>query len=325
MYKLLEQVPSKRILLVIILLSMAVFIGQLCEAGGFSLDNMPDVIRLILDQTQYFVGLMIISFLFIVTVIKKYDAIPNDLFRNIKWYFIILFINDFLILFLRVIQKSNIVTLQNGFSGVGAFYLILAAIRSVTDLVLTSAAAGILVWGLANYKFVQQESATALKKLGPAIIWLIVFKVIVTIPVSLTGIVTNRTLYIWSLVLSQMSQLAIAFLFYWVVKEHQQQNKTRFFAYLTSYFGLNFLITGLNFTYAIGSFSLLQKFSTGEIETLGGFGKVVLFMSLLSQVAQNYLMYTAIDGYSEEETIANQEVPEIETADTLMAGSNISN
>lgn len=318
MNELTDWVKEKGVLAAVVVLSLAVFAGQIVEAGAFSLENLPDAVRAVVDPVQYMVGMMIVGFIFILTVIKKYESLPNPFLVTLKWYFAILFLNHFLVLVLRIIQKSNILSFTNAFSSVGKLYLIFASVRSITDLTITSAATYILVRGLVRYKFIDGDSTQ--NTTGRTILLLILFKWIVSIPVNMTGLLTNQTLFVWSLGLSQVSGLAIMALIYRIVREHRQHYGIKFFDNLDWYFGITLFIMGLNFVYNIGTYGLIQRFPAGEIGMLGGFGKIVLYMSFLSQVARNYLMYNAINGYDEGAAVIKKEMAAMETPDVTLAG-----
>lgn len=289
---------QKKISVLVIVVSILVVIGQVAESwAGYFLD-LPASLRMYFDPLQYFIGLMFICFIFIVTAIDKYETTPNPLLNTIKRYFVVLFLNDFFMLLLKIIQKSNVVTLKNGFTGIGKFYLFLSSARYITDLTMTSVAIFILISGLALYKTIGEECEIP-QKLCNIMLFLVVFKWVVSLPVNLTGYITSQAWYTWSLALSQSAQIIIVALLYWVVKENHQKYRTKFFYYFTWYYGITFFLTGLTFTYSMGSYGLLQRFPAGEVQVLGGFGQFVVFASYMASIILNYIIYLAISGYSE--------------------------
>lgn len=305
---------EKSRLYTVIVLTMAIFIGQVVDAGAFSLEDLPDAVRDVIDPVQYMIGMMLISLILILRVIRKYEVLPNSFLVTLKWYFVILFLNDFIVLILRIIQKSNILSFTNSFSGVGKIYMVFASIRAITDLTISSVAAGLLVYGLARYRFVNEEAGNGQAKLGRIIIFLICVKVISSVPVNMTGLLTNQALFIVSMFISQTTGLAVAGLFYLMIKKMSETYKTGFFKTLKAYFLITLAVTGLTFIYSISTYSLLSRFPAGEMGSLGAFGNFVLFVSLTAGAVQNYLMYTAINGYDEGETIVKREMVPLETA-----------
>lgn len=313
-----EKVLSeKSYMYAVILLTVAIFIGQVVEAGAFSLEDLPDFVRDVIDPVQYMIGMMIISLILIVRVIKKYEVLPNRFLVTMKWYFVILFLNDFIVLIFRVIQKSNILSFTNSFSGVGKIYMVFATTRAITDLTVSSVASGLFVYGLARYRFVNGETRNDQTKLSRIIILLIFIKVLSSIPVNMTGLLTNQTLFIVSLGISQTAGMAVTALVYLMVRKSSEAYRTGFFKTLTTYFLITLSVTALNFIYSISTYGLVSRFPAGEMGSLGAFGNMVLFISLIAGAVQNYLMYNAVNGYDEGENILKQEMASIETTNTI--------
>lgn len=308
---------DKSYLYTVILLTLAIFVGQVVEAGAFSLEDLPDSLRDVIDPIQYMIGMMVISLILIIKVIRKYEVLANPFLVTLKWYFVILFLNDFIVLILRVIQKSNILSFTNSFSGVGKVYLIFASIRATTDLTISSVALGLFVYGLARYRFVNGETRDHQLKLSRMAILLILVKVVSSVPVNMTGLLTNQTVFILSMVISQTAGLAVAALIYLMIKKRSETCRTSFFKTLTSYFLITLFVTALNFIYSISTYGLLSRFPAGEMGSLGAFGNLVLFVSLSAGGVQNYLMYTAVNGYDEGETVIKREMVTLETSNTI--------
>ncbi len=311
---------ENRYLVAVILLSIAIFVGQVVDAGAFSLENLPDAFRAVFDPMQFMVGMLIISFIFVITSIRKYELIPNPLLNIIKWYFSIVLINDFIVLVFRVVQKSNILSFTNSFSGTGKLYLILASMRSITDLTISSAAVCLLVYGLARYKFVHDDGPLSANRMGRIILIFVVIRWVFSIPVNMTGLLTNQRIFVVSLIVSLLAGLVSMVLIYLMVKQQRNRHKTTFFKNLTRYFSIGLLVVALNFIYSISSFGLIQRFPAGEIEMLGGFGKLVLFITLVSQAVQNYYMYKALDGYNEDEAVVFKGNAAVELPHAVMTG-----
>lgn len=311
---------EKGLFAAVILLSIAVFAGQVVDAGAFSLEDLPDALRSVIDPIQYMVGMLIISFILVIAAIRKYESIPNPLLNTLKRYFVILFINDFIVLVFRVIQKSNILSFTNSFTGSGKLYLILASMRSITDLTITSAATCLLVYGLARYKFVETDGLSSVNRFGRLIIISVLIKWAFAIPVNMTGLLTNQTVFVSSLVVTLSAGLTSIVLIYLMVKEQRSRFNTSFFNNLTYYFGISLIAGVLNFIYSISTYGLLHRFPAGEMGMLGGFGKLVLFITLLTQVIQNYYMYKAVNGYNEGEPEAVRQTISVETPQATVTG-----
>ncbi len=311
MKQLSERQKEKFTGVLIILLGFAVLAGQIAETQSGLLRDVSHVLRMYIDPIQYMIAISILNFIFVVTAIRKYEQYPNPFLDTLKWYFAILMISDFLVMFLRIVQKSNLIPLKGGLVvGLGQTYMMLASVRGMIELTLTSAAAFLLVYGLVRYTPVaegRQENPLLLNGpavgpssvIGRTILGLIVFHWVIAIPVNLSFFISSRGIYAWSLGLSQAAQVGIAALIYWVVKEYHQRYRTRFFDYLSMYYGLNLLLAGLIFTYSMGSFGIMQRYPAGEVELMGAFGQFVFYISRLAFIPMSYFMYRAIFGYTE--------------------------
>lgn len=312
------SLKANRYLVAVILLSIAIFAGQVVDAGAFSLEDLPDILRAVFDPIQFMVGMLIISFIFVLISIRKYEVVPNPLLNTIKWYFSIILVNDFIVLLFRVVQKSNILSFSNSFSGTGKLYLMLASMRSITDSTISSLAVCLLVYGLARYKFVHDDVPMSVNRMGRIIIIFIMIKWAFSIPVNLTGLLNNQTIFVVSLIVNLSAGLISLALIYLMVKNLRTRYKTIFFDNLTRYFTVGLIALVFNFIYSISSYGLIQRFPAGEIEMLGGFGTLVLFVTLVSQGVQNYFMYKAIDGYSEDETMIARGNVSVETPQAVV-------
>jgi len=300
--KLSEQQKGQIIAGLVIVLSISVLLGQVAETRSGFLGDLSYLLRQYIDPIQYMIGLLMINFILVLTAIKKYEKYPNPFLDTLKVYFSILLVNDFLMLILRVIQKSNFFVLKNSMTvGLGKTYTILASARGVVDLTLTSAATLILVYGLVRYSPLNRPGTGGYQSLSGVLPVLVAMVWLVSIPVNLAGLLSGRVLYAWSLGLSQAGQLIVTGLIYWIVKEYHQRYRTRFFEYLTWYYGVSFVLAGLVFTYSMGSFGLMQRFPTGEIEMLGAFGQFVFYVSRMTNALLVYVMFLAVAGYTEPE------------------------
>ena len=294
--------------IIVILLGFAVLAGQIAETQSGLLRDVSHVLRMYVDPIQYMVAMLILNFILVITAIRKYEHYPNPFLDTLKWYFTILMISDFLVMVLRIIQKNNLVPLKGGLVvGLGQTYMMLASVRGIIELTLTSTAVFLLVYGLTRYAPAgpgsvpvnQIPAAKPPVMTTRTILGLLVFHWLTAVPVNLSAIITSRGIYAWSLGLSQAAQVGIAALIYWVVKEYHQCYRTRFFDYLNRYYGLNLLLAGLIFTYSMGSFGIMQRYPAGEIELMGGFGQFVFYVTRLAFIPMNYFIYRAIIGYEE--------------------------
>lgn len=293
-----EQQKQKILGWVVILLGVSVMLGQVVETSSSSFRDLISTLRLYVDPVQYMVGMLIINFILVFSAIRRYEQYPNPFLDTLKWYFSVLLINDFLVLLLRVFQKSNLVSLRNNLGfGMGKAYLVLATLRGLTDLTLTSIAVLIMVYGLMRYAPEGSKPLAMRRHLGKAMIGLVTIQWAASIPVNLTMLVSG-TLYAWSLGISQAAQVILAASVFWVVKEHHQKYHTRFFRYLTNYYLLTMIITGLVFTYSMGSYGVLQRLPVGESNVIGGFGLLVFYISRGAYIVLNYIMFQAINNYS---------------------------
>lgn len=290
---------KKPLALLIIVLSIAVTIGQIAETRPSYFQEVLYQLGAIIDPVQYMVGLLIINFIFVILAIKKYEKVPNPFLNTLKWFFTILFINDFFSLLFKVFQRSNIISLKNGFTGIGKTYLAVASAKSVTELTTTSIALFVFIYGLARYSPLNLNENIVGKKLKNVLLYLIIIKWVVSLPLCFTGFLESRMLFGWSLVLSQVAQITTTALIYWIVKGYQQVYDGDFFKNLTRYYVVSLTLAFLTFTYSIGSFQLLQRYPAGEIGTLGSFGQFVYDISLFAQIALNYFMYQAVSNYYE--------------------------
>ncbi|PKM82975.1 MAG: hypothetical protein CVU89_02275 [Firmicutes bacterium HGW-Firmicutes-14] len=295
---------EKTIAAIVVVLSISVLAGHVAESGNGWFRDLSYTLRQFIDPVQYMISMLVLNFIFVIAAIRKYKQYPNPFIDTLKWYFSILMINDFLILVLRIIQKENFITLSSGMTfGVGRSYMMLAAARGMLDLTMTSAATLLLVYGLIKYRPCNGEGPPGIgEKIGRTMLGLIVFNWLVSIPVNFSGFMSGRALFAWSLGMGQLAQVGIAALIYWVVKEYHRHYHMRFYRYLTWYFGISFILTGLNFTYSMGSFGIIQRFPAGEVELIGGFGQFVYYLSRITQVLLNYIMFIAITGYAEQNT-----------------------
>jgi len=306
-----EQQKERLIGIIVILLGVAVLAGQIAETQSGLLRDVSHVLRMYIDPIQYMIAMLILNFILVITAIRKFEHYPNPFLDTLKWYFAILMISDFLVMVLRIIQKNNLIPLKNGLVvGLGQTYMMLAAVRGIIELTLTSAAVFLLVYGLTRYAPLGRVSSgnIPVDQIPAAkppvtttriILGLIVFHWLTAVPVNLSGIITSRGIYAWSLGLSQAAHVGIAVLIYWVVKEYHQRYRTRFFDYLNMYYGINLLLAGLIFTYSMGSFGIMQRYPAGEIELMGSFGQFVFYITRLAFIPMNYFMYRAIIVYEE--------------------------
>jgi len=307
--------------IIVILLGFAVLAGQIAETQSGLLRDVSHVLRMYIDSIQYMIAMLILNFILVIAAIRKYEHYPNPFLDTLKWYFAILMISDFLVMVLRIIQKNNLVPLKGGMVvGLGQTYMMLASVRGIIELTLTSAAVFVLVYGLTRYAPVGSVSPgnvpenKILAAKPPVtttrtILGLILFHWLTAVPVNLSAIITSRGIYAWSLGLSQAAQVGITALIYWVIKEYHQRYRTRFFDYLNRYYGLNLLLAGLIFTYSMGSFGIIQRFPAGEIELMGGFGQFVFYITRLAFIPMNYFIYRAIIGYEEPQKQASGKGP----------------
>ncbi|WP_418790762.1 hypothetical protein [Phosphitispora sp. TUW77] len=296
--KLSEQQKEKLTGLLVILLGVAVLAGQVAETQSGFLRDVSHMLRMYIDTIQYMIAMFILNFIFVITAIKKYEHYPNPFLDTLKWYFAILMISDFFVMVFRIIQQNNLIPLRSGLVvGLGQTYLMLASMRGIIELTFTSAAALLFVYGLMRYAPILKaspENTTARTILG-----LIIFHWLTAIPVNISSFIGSRGVYAWSLGLSQAAQIGIALLIYWVIKEYHQHYRTKFFAYLNMYYGLNLLMQCLIFTYSMGSFGIMQRYPVGEIELMGSFGQIVFYLTRLAFIPMNYFMYRAIASYRE--------------------------
>lgn len=284
----------------IVLVGALVMFGQLIDARLTSESDWVLTLKTYIDPLQYMVGMLCINLILVYTAIKKYEQIANPFLNVLKWYFSLLFINDFLVLFMRVIQNNNMFALKSSLTmGIGKTYLMMATIRSLTELTLTSVATLLLVYGLNRYSLINEQPPIGLSRLGKIMCWLVVLHWVVSIPVSFSAFLSSRLLYGLSLGLGQFGQLAVVATIYWTVKENYQKYHTKFYRYLNNYYAITLLITGLVLTYSIGSFGVLQRFPAGESAVFSGFGSVVFYFSRLAYIVMNYLMFQAIINYRE--------------------------
>ncbi len=292
----------------VVILGALVLLGQVVETRSALFRDLLTVLRLYVDPIQYMVGMLVINFILVLTAIKKYEQYPNPFLNTLKWYFSLLLMNDFMVLVLRVFQKSNLVALKSNLGvGMGRSYMILSTVRGLTELTFTSAATFLLVYGLIRYSPIGQDPRFLNKRLGKIMLSLVILQWFFSIPVNLTLIVSSRTVYAFFLGLSQAGQVAVVVLIYWVVKEYHLKYHTRFFRHLTSYFTLTLAVTGLIFTYSMGSYGLMQRFPAGENGMIGGFGQLVFYISRVAFIVLNYLMFRAITDYAEAPKIAESQ------------------
>ena len=283
----------------IILVGALVMFGQVIDSQLTAESDWVTTIKTYIDPVQYMVGMLCINLILVYVAIKKHEQIPNPLLNVLKWNFTLLFIDDFLILFMRVIQNNNLIALKSSLTlGMGKTYMMMATIRSLTDLTFTSAATLLLVYGLNRYSSVS-EPPKGLPKLGRIMCWLVAVQWLVSIPISFSAFISSRLLFSFSLGLSQFSQIAVAAMMFWTVKENYQKYRTKFFRFLNQYYVITLAITGLVLTYSIGSFGVLQRFPAGESAVVGGFGSIVFYLSRLAYIVLNYLMFQAITNYRE--------------------------
>lgn len=294
------QQKEKLMAATIILVGALVMFGQVIDSQSTAESDWVTILKTYIDPVQYMVGMLCINLILVYAAIKKHEQIPNPLLNVLKWNFTLLFINDFLILFLRVIQNNNLIALKSSLTmGMGKTYMMMATIRSLTDLTFTSAATLLLVYGLNRYSSVSEPPPKGLSKLGRIMCWLVVVQWLVSIPISFSAFISSRLLFSFSLGLSQFSQIAVAAMIFWTVKENYQKYRTKFFRFLNQYYVITLAITGLVFTYSIGSFGVLQRFPAGESAVVGGFGSIVFYLSRLAYIILNYLMFQAIANYRE--------------------------
>lgn len=291
----------------IILVGALVMLGQVIDSQLTAESDWVTTLKTYIDPVQYMVGMLCINLILVHTAIKKHEQIPNPFLNVLKWNFTMLFINDFLILFMRVIQNNNLIALKSSLTmGMGKTYMMMATIRSLTDLTFTSAATLLLVWGLHRYSPVNEPPSKGLTRLGKIMCWLVAVQWLVSIPISFSAFISSRLLFSFSLALSQFSQMAVAAMIFWTVKENYQKYRTKFFRFLNQYYVITLFITGLVFTYSIGSFGVLQRFPAGESAVVGGFGSIVFYLSRLAYIVLNYLMFQAITSYREAGNLSEQ-------------------
>lgn len=297
---LIHKLNNKKVLAFIVFLSSAaVVLGQVAETRPKYFQEYLDAVGRYLDPIQYMVGLLLINFIFIILTIKKHETIPNQFLNTLKWYFTTLFVNDFLILLFKVVQRSNLINLSSGFTGIGKAYLVLASVRSLTELIVTSAATLILAGGLANYRSLSMQDYVISDKLKKFLMVLIVANCLIAIPLSFTGFLESRAVFAWSLILSQIAQVATAGLIYWFLRELEQVYTTTFFRYFARVFGINLILSLFTFTYSIGSFQLLQQYASGGMDSLGGYGQLIYNASIFVQILLNYYIFQALYNYGE--------------------------
>lgn len=283
----------------VIILGVIVLLGQIAETKPVFLRDFSDSLKSYLDPVQYIIGMMMINFILVLMVIKKYEQYPNPFLNILKWNFSILLINDFIMMFLTVVKEGNLMAFKSNLTvGVGRSYMLLASVRAISDLTLTSAAMFLLVYGLMRYSTCGQAPAGPRSKLGRIMFGLVVFHWAVSMPV-MSGFVNSRTLYAWLLGLSQAGSVAITALIYWVAKEYHQRYHTKFFRYFTWYYGIGLCVAGLVFTYSWGFSGLVQRYPAGESGVTGSFGQFVFCISSLLGILKNYFMYLAITHYAE--------------------------
>jgi len=289
----------------IVLIGALVMFGQLIDTQLTPESDWLIALSTYIDPMQYMIGMLCINLILVYTAIKKYEQIPNPFLNVLKWNFSLLFLNDFLVLFMRVVQDNNLIALRSSLTmGMGKTYMMMATVRSLTDLTFTSVATLLLVYGLNRYAPVNEMPPAGLSKLGKIMCWMVILQWLVSIPVSFSFFISSRLLFGLSLVLGQFGQVAVAAMIYWTVKENYQKYRTKFFRYLNKYYAITFFITGLVLTYSIGSFGVLQRFPVGEGSVFSGFGSVVFYSSQLAYIVMNYLMFQAITKYKEAGTLS---------------------
>ncbi len=297
--RLTEQQKHRITALVIVFLGIAVLLGQIVEAKPVFLGRIPNL-RMFIDPIQYMIGMLIINFILVITAIKKYEKYPNPFLNTLKWYFAILLVNDFFMMVFKVIQKSNFIAIQSSATiGVGQTYMVLASVKGIVDLTLTSAAMLLFVHGLSRYVPCGESPKTFGDRIIKVMMGLVLVQYLFSIPVNLSGFINNRTVFAWSLGFSQTGHLALIALIYWIVKEYQERYHTRFFRYLTWYYMISLGIAGLVYTYSMGTLGLLQRVPAGEIGLIGWFGQFVFYVSHLCRILLNYLIYISIAEYAE--------------------------
>jgi len=294
-----EQQKQKVIAFIIILLGISVLLGQIVETRPVFFRGFP-ALHLFIDPIQYMIGMLIINFIFVLTAIKKHDKYPNPFLNTLKWYFSILLVNDFLMMVFKVVQKGNFIALKGSVTmGVGQTYMFLASVKGMVDVTLTTVATILFVYGLVRYVPCGEPPQVFGKRLSKVMPGLALWQWLFSIPVNLSGFINSRAVFAWSLGLSQTGQLGVTALIYWVVKEYHQRYHTRFFRYLTWYYMISLGLAGLVYTYTMGSLGLLQRFPTGEAGLIGWFGQFVFYVSRLSQILLNYLIYITLSEYAE--------------------------
>lgn len=290
---------------IIIFLGLAVLVGQIVETKSAFFYDILGSWRHYVDPVQYMIGMLSVNLILVLAAITRYKTDPNPILNTLKWYFAILFLNDFIILVLRLIQQSNIIVYKSGIAGLGKTYLLLGSARGMVDLTLGLAATLVLARGLVVYRpsslFLPQAiPAPSAHRRTRVITGVVLLQWLCYIPVNFGVFLRSRPLFAWSLGLGQIGQIALAAIIYWIVKEHQRKYNLRFFTYLSRLAGLGLFVAGLMFIYSMGSFDVLQRFPAGEAEMPGGFGQAVFYISRLTYVASNYLMFKAIMSYSDK-------------------------
>lgn len=284
----------------IILVGAFVMFGQAIDSRSISENDWVTTVKTYIDPVQYMVGMLFINFILVFWAIKKHEQIPNPLLNIFKWNFFMLFLNDFIVLLLRVIQSNNLIPMKASLTmGMGRMYTMMVTARSLTEQTMTSAATLLLVAGLARYAPLNGREPVGLSKLGKTMCLTVILQWAVSIPVSFAAYISSPLLFDVSLALGQFGQLAVIGMVFWTVKEYYQQYHTKFFRYLNQYYGITLFLTGLILTYSIGSLGVLQRFPAGESEVFSGFGWVVFYTTRLAYIVLNYLMFRAITSYRE--------------------------